>query len=65
VAAVDGGGPGIYNVVGDEPAPVREWLPFLAEQPGAAQADEGPPGPPHRGSAAGRRGRSGQTGLTP
>jgi nucleoside-diphosphate-sugar epimerase len=35
VAAVDNGGPGIYNVVDDEPAPVREWLPFLAEQLGA------------------------------
>jgi nucleoside-diphosphate-sugar epimerase len=35
VAAVDNGGPGIYNVVDDEPAPVREWLPFLAEQVGA------------------------------
>ncbi len=35
VAAVDHGGPGIYNVVDDEPAPVREWLPFLAEQLGA------------------------------
>jgi nucleoside-diphosphate-sugar epimerase len=34
VAAVDNGGPGIYNVVDDEPAPVREWLPFLAEQMG-------------------------------
>ncbi len=32
VAAVEQGGPGIYNVVDDEPAPVREWLPFLAEQ---------------------------------
>jgi 2-alkyl-3-oxoalkanoate reductase len=32
VAAVGSGGPGIYNVVDDEPAPVREWLPFLAEQ---------------------------------
>jgi 2-alkyl-3-oxoalkanoate reductase len=35
VAAVDNGGPGIYNVVDDEPAPVREWLPYLAEQLGA------------------------------
>jgi 2-alkyl-3-oxoalkanoate reductase len=35
VAAVDNGGPGIYNVVDDEPAPVREWLPFLAERLGA------------------------------
>jgi nucleoside-diphosphate-sugar epimerase len=35
VAAVEDGGAGIYNVVDDEPAPVREWLPFLAEQIGA------------------------------
>lgn len=35
VAAVDRGRPGVYNVVDDEPAPVREWLPFLAEQLGA------------------------------
>ena len=35
VAAVDNGGPGIYNVVDDEPAPVREWLPFLAHELGA------------------------------
>ncbi len=35
VASVDRGSPGIYNVVDDEPAPVREWLPFLAEQVGA------------------------------
>jgi nucleoside-diphosphate-sugar epimerase len=30
VAAIDHGQPGIYNVVDDEPAPVREWLPVLA-----------------------------------
>ena len=35
VAALEGGAPGIYNIVDDEPAPVREWLPFLAEQLGA------------------------------
>ena len=35
VAALDHGGRGIYNVVDDEPAMVREWLPFLAEQLGA------------------------------
>jgi nucleoside-diphosphate-sugar epimerase len=35
VAAVEDGGAGIYNVVDDEPAAVREWLPFLAEQLGA------------------------------
>jgi nucleoside-diphosphate-sugar epimerase len=31
VAAIERGAPGIYNVVDDEPAPVREWLPVLAE----------------------------------
>ena len=31
VAALTNGSPGIYNVVDDEPAPVSEWLPFLAE----------------------------------
>jgi 2-alkyl-3-oxoalkanoate reductase len=30
VAAVERGQPGLYNVVDDEPAPVREWLPALA-----------------------------------
>ncbi len=30
VAAIERGRPGIYNVVDDEPAPVREWLPVLA-----------------------------------
>jgi nucleoside-diphosphate-sugar epimerase len=30
VAAVEHGRPGIYYVVDDEPAPVREWLPVLA-----------------------------------
>jgi nucleoside-diphosphate-sugar epimerase len=29
-AAIEHGRPGIYNVVDDEPAPVREWLPVLA-----------------------------------
>jgi nucleoside-diphosphate-sugar epimerase len=33
--AVERGGPGIYNVVDDEPAPVREWLPVLASALGA------------------------------
>ncbi len=40
VLALEHGGPGIYNVVDDEPAPVREWLPVLAEALGA--------GPPRR-----------------
>ncbi|HWK29884.1 MAG TPA: NAD(P)-dependent oxidoreductase [Solirubrobacter sp.] len=35
VAAVEGGAPGIYNVTDDEPAPVREWVPFLAAVLGA------------------------------
>jgi nucleoside-diphosphate-sugar epimerase len=36
VAAIEGGGqPGIYNVVDDDPAPVSEWLPALAQQLGA------------------------------
>jgi 2-alkyl-3-oxoalkanoate reductase len=34
-AAVEHGRPGIYNVVDDEPAPVREWLPTLASALGA------------------------------
>jgi nucleoside-diphosphate-sugar epimerase len=28
--AVERGDPGVYNIVDDEPAPVREWLPVLA-----------------------------------
>jgi nucleoside-diphosphate-sugar epimerase len=35
IAAIDRGGPGIYNVADDEPAPVAEWLPALAEAIGA------------------------------
>ena len=27
---VTGGAPGVYNVVDDDPAPVHEWLPYLA-----------------------------------
>ena len=34
-AAVTRGAPGIYNLVDDDPAPVREWLPYLAECLGA------------------------------
>jgi nucleoside-diphosphate-sugar epimerase len=30
VAAVEHGRPGVYYVVDDDPAPVREWLPALA-----------------------------------
>jgi nucleoside-diphosphate-sugar epimerase len=35
VAAVERGHRGIYNVVDDDPAPVAEWLPYLAEVVGA------------------------------
>jgi nucleoside-diphosphate-sugar epimerase len=35
VAAVERGAPGIYNVVDDDPAPQREWLPAYAEAIGA------------------------------
>jgi 2-alkyl-3-oxoalkanoate reductase len=35
VLALERGAPGIYNVVDDEPAPVREWLPVLARALGA------------------------------
>jgi nucleoside-diphosphate-sugar epimerase len=33
--AVERGRPGIYNIVDDDPAPVREWLPALASALGA------------------------------
>jgi nucleoside-diphosphate-sugar epimerase len=35
VAAVEHGGRGVYNIVDDEPAPVAEWLPEVAQQLGA------------------------------
>jgi 2-alkyl-3-oxoalkanoate reductase len=35
VLALERGAPGIYNVVDDDPAPVREWLPALAAAIGA------------------------------
>ncbi len=35
VLALEHDGPAIYNIVDDEPAPVREWLPVLAEVLGA------------------------------
>ena len=31
VLALDHGGPGIYNIVDDDPAPAREWMPFYAD----------------------------------
>jgi nucleoside-diphosphate-sugar epimerase len=35
VLALERGAPGIYNIVDDEPAPLREWLPVLADVLGA------------------------------
>ena len=35
VAAVERGAAGVYNVVDDEPAPMRDWLPVFAEGVGA------------------------------
>ncbi len=35
VAAVERGSRGVYNVVDDDPAPVAEWLPALAQEVGA------------------------------
>jgi 2-alkyl-3-oxoalkanoate reductase len=40
VDAIEGGDPGIYNIVDDEPAPVATWLPELATAIGAKS-------PPH------------------
>jgi nucleoside-diphosphate-sugar epimerase len=35
VAAIERGAPGAYNIVDDEPAPAREWMPLVAELIGA------------------------------
>jgi nucleoside-diphosphate-sugar epimerase len=35
VLAIEGGPAGVYNIVDDEPAPVSEWLPYLASALGA------------------------------
>jgi nucleoside-diphosphate-sugar epimerase len=35
VAAVERGAPGVYNVVDSDPAPVADWLPYLAQVAGA------------------------------
>ena len=37
VAALERGARGVFNVVDDEPAPVAQWLPFLADAVGAKQ----------------------------
>jgi nucleoside-diphosphate-sugar epimerase len=35
LAAIEDARPGVYNIVDDEPAPVSDWLPYLAELLGA------------------------------
>ncbi len=35
VAALDRGGPGLYNITDDDPAPLSEWLPHYAQALGA------------------------------
>jgi 2-alkyl-3-oxoalkanoate reductase len=35
LAALERGGSGVYNITDDEPAPVSQWLPYLAEAVGA------------------------------
>ncbi|MFI7064260.1 NAD-dependent epimerase/dehydratase family protein [Kribbella sp. NPDC050124] len=35
LAAIERGEPGVYNIADDDPAPVSEWLPYLAEVAGA------------------------------
>jgi nucleoside-diphosphate-sugar epimerase len=35
LAAIEHGGRGVYNVVDDDPAPVAEWLPALAQELGS------------------------------
>ncbi len=37
VLALERGAPGLYNVVDDDPAPVADWLPYLADVLGAKQ----------------------------
>jgi nucleoside-diphosphate-sugar epimerase len=43
VAAIEHGSRGVYNVVDDDPAPVVEWLPALAQELGAKKPMRMPP----------------------
>jgi nucleoside-diphosphate-sugar epimerase len=43
LAAVDRGAPGVYNVVDSDPAPVAEWLRYLATVVGAKPPLAAPP----------------------
>src|SRR5262249_33653997 len=56
LAAVERGRRGVYNVVDDDPAPVAEWLPALAQALGAKKADARAPA---RRAAVRRGGRRG------
>src|SRR4051794_26859865 len=42
VLALEEGATGVYNIVDDEPAPVREWLPALAQALGAERPRRAP-----------------------
>jgi nucleoside-diphosphate-sugar epimerase len=42
VTAIEHGGRGIYNIVDDDPAPVAEWLPALAQMLGAEPPMQAP-----------------------
>ena len=59
VLALELDGPALYNIVDDEPAPAREWLPVLADALGAKPPRHIPgwDGPAHsrRGRGGGRR----------
>ena len=44
VAAVDRGAPGVYNVVDSDPAPVADWLPYLARSRARSRRCACPPG---------------------
>jgi nucleoside-diphosphate-sugar epimerase len=55
ILALEQGAQGIYNVVDDDPAPVREWLPALADAIGAK--------PPHRVPAWLARLLAGESGV--
>ena len=60
VAAVERGAPGIYNVVDDEPAPMREWVPVFCR---GGRREEAVPRPRLAGPA-GRRRRGGRPSAT-
>ena len=44
VLALEHDGPALYNIVDDEPAPVREWLPVLANALGPNRLATSPSG---------------------